>query len=118
MTGDEYRTIRKSLGTQQEVARLLGVSQSRIAERENERAYISAEQELALRWLRLRQSVFVQRTHAAVEGRLQEREVLDSLIDGHFPPKISGAPQGSNLTFGLSPAEAPHPGPPGPASQA
>ena len=88
MTGDEYRTIRKTLGTQTEVAHMLGVSQSRIAERENERAYISVEQELALRWLRLRQGVFVRRTHAAVEGRLQEREILDSLIDGHFAPKI------------------------------
>lgn len=54
MTGDEYRTIRKALGTQTEVARLLGVSQSRIAERENDKANISVEQELALRWLLLK----------------------------------------------------------------
>ena len=48
MTAEEYKTLRSSLGTQAEVAALLGVARETIARRETEKDRITREAALAL----------------------------------------------------------------------
>lgn len=51
MSPAEYRRLRKELGTQMEVAALLGVRQSTVSDRETGRRAITREAEIALRSL-------------------------------------------------------------------
>lgn len=51
MSPDEYRTLRQSIGTQAEVAELLGVHRVTVADRERGAKPIDREAELALRYL-------------------------------------------------------------------
>lgn len=52
VTSAEYRRLRESLGSQEHVAHLLGISSATIDRRENERWPIKTEAEYALLWLR------------------------------------------------------------------
>jgi transcriptional regulator with XRE-family HTH domain len=53
MTPTEYRALRESIGTREQVALLLGVKPSTIWRRENERRAIPREAELALLYVRV-----------------------------------------------------------------
>lgn len=53
MTKEKYKILRKKLGTQQEVAELLGVTRQLIGMRESGEAKIAKEAELAIRSLPL-----------------------------------------------------------------
>jgi DNA-binding XRE family transcriptional regulator len=53
MTSKQYKKLRKSLGTQQEVAELLGITRQLIGLRESREARITKEAELAIRSLSL-----------------------------------------------------------------
>jgi DNA-binding transcriptional regulator YiaG len=55
MTPSEYRALRQQLGTQQQVADLLGVHKITIAKREGGALQISRESALALKTLAARQ---------------------------------------------------------------
>ena len=52
MTNIEYRTIRESLGTQDEVADRLGISRSTLLRRESDAGNVTMEAELAIVRLR------------------------------------------------------------------
>ena len=52
MTPTEYKTIRESLGTQEEVADRLGITRQTIAKREAQDGHIPMEAELAIVRLR------------------------------------------------------------------
>lgn len=51
MEADEYRTIRQSLGSQEQVAEALGVARNTVARRERGELPIDREAELAIRRL-------------------------------------------------------------------
>lgn len=51
MSPDEYRTLRQRLGTQVEVAKLLGVHYRTLSKRERGEISVSPEAEIALRCL-------------------------------------------------------------------
>ena len=54
MTAKKYKKLRKKLGTQTEVAELLGITRHTIGLRETNEVAISKEAELAIRFLSLK----------------------------------------------------------------
>jgi DNA-binding transcriptional regulator YiaG len=51
MTRDDYRKLREQLGTQEQVARALGVTSSTVARREQGKVPVTREHEYALYWV-------------------------------------------------------------------
>lgn len=51
MTANKYKKLRKSLGTQQQVAELLGITRQQVGMRESGAAKITKEAELAIKYL-------------------------------------------------------------------
>jgi hypothetical protein len=54
MTGTEYKTARETIGTQKQVAKLLGVTDITVSRRQTSKRPVTREVELAIRYLMVR----------------------------------------------------------------